>query len=450
MLLSLTVYSQSGDALVQRRQFQTIASKLDFGGDIFAVVNTEGLIDRMMSAAMDAESGLPANDPREKDVRQTLGKLRMFLLHNGFTAVHGAGISSLPLEEGRNAIKFFVSRDYIDSNLPLWRGLVGWLPRRLRSLDFIPADAAMVRAGTPQFDSLWKVLTAAVDEVAAPETRERFNRGVKRCEALLGLGPGMLLDSLGDEFMVCARISKTEQFAVPVAGGEATIPVLDFLVVVAVKNDILRGVVQSKFAELNIVLNEAVAGNVPMRVSSVTYEKPFPFQPAYASTGGYFVFGSSPEIVADALLAFRHKNGLVSRDDFKAAFRGLPMVNNGIIYISSEMGEILAHLRASEVEQKLAGLGRHPALQRIVRQALTFCGKPIEAAFVILNWKTGVMVMGNSSLGAQDIIAALPGGRHRRCRLQAAEGGKNKPSHHSLFRMLMKAGKGPAEKNGNQ
>jgi hypothetical protein len=117
--------------------------------------------------------------------------------------------------------------------------------------------------------------------------------------------------------------------------------------------------------------------------------------------------GSTPEIVSDALLAYRHKNGLTSRPEFKKAFQGLPMVNNGIIYVSPEMGQIIAHMRAANIEQVVSGAENHPATSRIMNQLLTYNGKDQSTALVIQNWKNGVMIMGNSLIGGQDAITRL-------------------------------------------
>ncbi len=404
----VALYAQSGTiTAANRRQFQEIASKLDVGGDFFLVVNTDKIIDRLMIAAIDADVGIPADDPHEKEVRETIGRFNKFLTRNGFSAVHGAGMSSVPSDDEMNAVKLYISRDYIDSNLPLWRGLIGWQPRRLISLDFIPADTVMARAGTPELASLWKVFCSAVDEVAPESSQKRFASWTDNINTAIGIEISELLVGIRDEIMVAVRFSETEQSLIPSKGGFVTIPSPSFLIVIGTDNDLLKGIIEAKLAKYKITLNESTVGEVLMRTARNKLPSLIPMQPTYATEAGFFLLGSTPDIVADALQAYRHKNGLISRPEFKKAFQGLPLVNNGIVYMSPEMGQILGHIRAAGIDSVVAESEKHPATNRILRQLLTYNGKDQSAALVIQNWKNGVMIMGNSAIGGQDAITRL-------------------------------------------
>ncbi len=402
------IYAQSGTiTAANRRQFQEIASKLDVGGDLFLVVNTDKIIDRIMTAALDADVGIPVDNPHEKEVRETITKFNKFLTRNGFSAVHGAGMSSVPTEDGMNSLKLYISRDYIDSNLPLWRGLVGWQPRHLISLDFIPANVVMARAGTPELDSLWKVFRSAIDEVAPESSQKKFRQWHENINAAMGIEFSELLGGIRDEILVTVRFSETEQSLIPTKNGFVTIPAPSFLIVIGTDNDLLKGLIEAKLSKYKITLNESTVGDITMRTAKNKLPSLIPMQPTYATEAGFFLLGSTPEIVSDALLAYRHKNGLTSRPEFKKAFQGLPMVNNGIVYISPEMGQIIGHIRAASTEQVIASTEKHPATSRIMKQLLSYNGKDQSAALVIQNWKNGVMIMGNSAIGGQDAITRL-------------------------------------------
>lgn len=406
VLLPVMAVAQTDPGIADQRRFQDIATKLDPGGDLFVVANTESMIARFLNAAIAADVGIPADDPHEQAVRETITRFREFLVHNGVCGGHGFGLSMVPREDGRHAVKCFIQRDYIDSNLPFWRGIVGWQPRRLLSLDFLPADTAMVRAGTPEPSSLWTVVESAMDEVAPPASQKRFNEWQTRMTETLGMEPEALIETLRDEVLVAIRFSKTQKSVVPTASGLVTIPAPSFLLVVGTGSDMLRGVVEARFSKHKLTIKESQVGDVVMRSATDAIPSLIPLKPAYASRAGFFLLGSSPDIVADALLAYRHKNGLLARPKFKSAFQGLAMVNNGIVYMSSTMGEVIGHIRDSS---RTAGLpkAKHPATARVLDQLFTYGGKSQSCAMVIHNWKAGVMVMGNSSLGGQDILARL-------------------------------------------
>jgi hypothetical protein len=434
--LPLLATAQFGETTAaDRRQFQEIASKLDLGGDLMLVLNTDAVVDRFMDAAVAADVGTPADEPHEKEIRETIRRFHKFLTRNGASAVHGLGLSMVPRDDGLHAVKCFISRDYADSNLPLWRGLVGWHPRRLLSLDFLPAGTVMARSGTPGPSALWQIVRSAVDEVAPEPSRKRFNEWHEATKTTLGIDVEELIDSLRDEALFAVRFSDTAQSVIPTQGGLVTIPAPTFLIIVGTDNDMLRGVVEAQCAKHKITLNESKVGDIIMRAAETRLPSLIPMQPAYASQSGFFLFGSSPEIVADALLAYRHKNGLLTRPEFKDAFQGLSMVNNGIVYISPEMGQVMSHVRSSNVDRVLAGTSQHPATSRMLKQLLTYGGQGQSCALVIQNWKNGVMVMGNSAWGGKDVLTRLAAAPVRLLTgMFGAAPHKTRPTPFSLFK----------------
>ncbi len=410
LLLGLPLWASaqsSETTAADRRQFQEIASKLDLGGELMLVLNTDSVVDRFMDAAVASDVESSADDPLEREVRETIHRFHKFLTRNGVSAVHGVGLSMVPRADGLHTVKMFISRDYVDSNLPLWRGLLGWHPRRMLSLDFLPAGTAMARAGTPEPASLWKMVRSAVDEVAPESSQARFNAWQEATKTTLGMDIEALIGSLRDEALLAVRFSETAQSVIPTQGRLVTIPAPTFLMIVGTGDDVLRGIIEAQLAKHNITITESKVGDIIMRSAERKLPSLIPMQPAYASQAGFFLFGSSPEIVADALLAYRHKNGLLTRPEFKDAFQGLSMVNNGIIYISPEMGDVIGKVRDANVDTILEGTSKHPATSRMLKQLLTYGGQDQSCALVIQNWKNGVMVMGNSAWGGKDVLTRL-------------------------------------------
>ncbi len=403
--ISIPGQAQMQDSqLKTKQQFQEIATKLDLGGDLLLVANIDGIINQFIDRTIATDVGMPADSTEEQAIRKSVEQFRTFLNRNGFTAIHGIGLSSMQRLDGLYAIKCFISRDYIESNLPLWRGLTGWQPRRMLSLDFIPANAAFVRAGTPEPKALWTLIKSAMED-AAPETiRQHFEAWNKSMDKSLGFPFEDLVGSLRDEALLAVSFSESQEGVIPTKAGLVTIPEPSFLFIVGVKDDMLRGVIETSLAKHHIAIMESSAGDVTIRSATQPLPSLFRVQPAYASQAGFLIMGSSTEIVADALLAYRHKNGLLARPEFKSAFQNMSMVNNGLIYMSPEVGPIVDHIRLSAIEVLLDNASNHPASMRMLKQLFMFGGQPPSLAMTIHNWKTGVMVMGNSALGGRDML----------------------------------------------
>ncbi len=405
VLLSGSVPVRGQVAITPRRDFESIAAQLDPGGELFLVLHAGRWLDRMLKTLVGGD-GLPPSDADEQSVRDELEQTRRFLNRTGMSAWRGVGVSSSAQRGGNHAVKLFVLRDEVDSNLPFWRGFFGWQPRRLMSLDFVPAGFSMVRAGTLEPLTVWRLLADGARETGGPSSQVRFDERRAAATTWLGMPPEDLLGSLRDELLVAVRFGKEATFALPVGNGELTLPVPAFLVVVATGEDMLRGVVEAQLARLKIPLAESVVAGIPMRQAESPLEgMPFPVQPALASAPGFLLLGSSPAVVEEALLAYRHRNGLVTRPDFQAAFQGLPMVNNGILYVDADGARVLQHWRESRLDaDQGAEAAQSPAMSRIAR-ALATGGDSLPAcALVMRNWKHGVMINGFAGVGGEVLL----------------------------------------------
>ena len=391
----------------QRRDFQAIAAQLDPGGELFLVLRAGRWMDRILKSLAEGQGGLPATVPGEQEVRDAIERIRRFMNQQGISAFRGIGTSSVDRGDGRHTFKLFLLRDAVDSNLPFWRGIFGWQPRRLSSLDFVPTGFSMVLAGTLQPSSLWRVLTDGMQEVADPPVVARFEAIRAALAERLGIPVEDLLGSLRDEFLVAVRFgTKPETDASEGEGGGSAIPVPSFVIIVGTGEDVLRGVVEAQLARRQITLAESVVAGERMRhAQDPLVGGPCALQPAFASPPGFFVIGSSPAVVEEALLAYRHRNGLVTRPAFKDAFQGVAMVNNGIVYVDDEAARVLQRWIGRRLESaSTTGAESLPATMRI-RAVLNPLGADLPAcALVVQNWRHGVMLMGSAGIGGETLI----------------------------------------------
>jgi len=394
-----------------RRDFQTIAAQLDPGGELFLVLHAGRWIDRTLMALVAGRDGLPSAEPGEQEIRDRIESLRRFMNTQGISGFRGIGASSVALAEGRHSVKLFLLRDTVDSNLPFWRGTFGWQPRRLLSLDFVPSGFSMVRAGTIEPMPLWRVLSEGMRDAALPVSQARFDAVSGVLKQWCGMAPDVLLGSLRDELLVAVRFSAEAMVDLPAGSGETvSVPVPSFLMVVGTGEDLLRGAVEAQLALRQIPLSEMVVAGERIRCAQAPLSAgPLPFQPAFASVSGYFILGSSPAVVEEALLAYRHRHGLITRPAFKAAFQGVSMVNNGVLYIDDEAARIVRHWCESRVEVAAEMAALSPSMLRI-RKALTVLAGDLPAcALTIQNWRHGVMLSGTTGIGGEALIRRVGG-----------------------------------------
>ncbi len=395
--------AQASDDAVDaaRREFQAIVSRLDVGGDFLLVGNCEGLVQGLFRGLSAAGDAAPPSDADAHEALATAVRLEAFLRRNGVYAIKGFGISAAPVGDGRHRIKAFVSRDYVESSLPFWRAVVGWHPRRLSSLDFIPGDVAMARASAGDPAACWKLVSAAMADVATPEQAAAFAAWREACDATLGISIERIVESLRDELLVAVRFRADREITLATAAGPVALPAPEILLAVSVKSEMLRGVIEAQLARRGMPVTEVTVDESALRYTAAALPMPLPVQPCLATASGFLLLGSSTNIVVDALAAYRHKTGLVTRPEFIRSLGGLPLVNNGVIYVTPAMTDVAARFRRAHV-----ALWAPPArpLLRQVLQALTNIGEGRAHTGVILNWKSGVMLTANSTWGGKDLL----------------------------------------------
>jgi len=392
------------DPEVVKEQFNAVAQRLDMGGDLFVVANVDGLIEEWVGNLVEMVTLIPETDSEAAKVQAVLEKLPAFLEKNGFYAVKGFGMSVVPRADGLHNVKTFLSRDAAAAGLPLWRGLVGLQQRRLAGLDFLPADTVFADAGAGDLKQIWKLVREGVAELAPAEAAAAFDQGLAAASLQLGTSLDDLIGTLGDEGFLSVQFSQSASVDLPMPTGEMmSMPSPSLLVGIAVADDTLVNVIDAQLTQKGMPVIKSDSNGTVLRTVPLPLPVPVPLQPTYTTHEGMFLFGSSTDVVSAALSASREKNGLVYGEEFRKAFEGVSMTNNGISYVSPRFAEVLADVQAKAMataEQQNPEAGKFFA---------SFMKKqgPQSSAMATFNWKSGILTTGTSSSGGREILASL-------------------------------------------
>ncbi len=408
-VLSLTLAtcntSYSADPAATRLRFNSILTNLDAGGDLLLVLNLEGCVQTLVNHASQFVAALPQDDNDTAMIQKTFTKIPGYLQRNGFYGLQGFGMSVVPRADGLNTVKEFVARDRAAAESPLWRGLVGGQPRVLQCTGFIPADSVLVRTSAGELSQFWKLVRSGVADFATPAGIAAFEAQLSNLATNMGAHPDKLFESLGNEGFCSLQLSTNNTIEIPSAKGSTIkIPSPSFLMVLAVKDDTLLKAIEQPLtrAQLPVVKTECESAkissiNLPMPI-------PFPFQPSYAVYANFFLLGSTPEVLADAIKAFKGKNGLVATPEYKKAFLGTPAANNGIVYLSPRFTRTMTEFQTS----MMASSGDPSATAMSSAMQKLFGAKGEEmSAFVIQNLPDGMLSTGLTSSGGKEIAGTL-------------------------------------------
>lgn len=389
-------------------QFDEIMKRLDPGGDLILIANVEGMVEQVAERLIGFMESIPGDADLERG-REALAQLHAYLKKSGMYAVNGFGISVVPRDDGLNTIKWFISRDASAAALPLWRGFFGFKQRRLASLDFLPADAAVVEAVNCEPAQIWAFVRDAIGEIAPAEAVAAFNQWRNLAGLMLGHDLNALIDSLGDEIFISIQLSADETITIPVPDLMLEIPKPSILFGIALKDETLPNLIAEQLASASSPLTRTQVGDTTLQTILVPVPLGIPIAPTYAVHDGFLLIGSDVSAVRDAVGAAVDKNGLASTKEFQDAFEGLPMVNNGISYVNRRVSTVLKDVRDT-VYGKMAddeGMGPEGGAMISQVQELIGWGGRLDAAFVRLNLKSGVVTQGRSAQSKREMITSF-------------------------------------------
>lgn len=387
-----------GPALSKLR-YDNISANLDAGGDLLIVANMDGWIRDAMQAIIKPVLAMGEDSPDFEPAATCLKKIPGFLDRSGLYGFQGFGMSIVPKGDGQNTIKSFIARDPATTWSPLWMAMVGGSPKKMVCNDYLPADAEFVRTGTGEPAALWKLVRSVVAEMATPEIAAAFDGQLNSLKTGMGVNLDKVFESMGGESFVSIQFSKTKTLSLPSSGAKpVSMPEPSLLMGVVVKDNSLVEALEAAIAKSGMLSVTNDAGGI--KTISLPMPMPFPLKPAYTVHEGFFLFGSTPDVVADAIKSFKGKTGLVATPAFKKAFEGMPMVNNGMAYMSPRfMNTIL------DVQKAMMDSTGEDKMSEMMESLMGY-KRDMSASEVFVNKRNGIAMIGTSSVGAKQMVAA--------------------------------------------
>ena len=185
------------------------------------------------------------------------------------------------------------------------------------------------------------------------------------------------------------------------------IPQPSALIVLDVKDDAILDTVKTAFAtQFQMPIPETRVGKGTVYTLPIPIPTPIPIQITLAKHGRYLLIGSTSNVITDALEAAEKGSGLCTQPEFTSAFAGQPKKNNGILFISKRLGNVIADIQSVALEQMAAQAGDAKAAIGFIQQQ--FLDRfNTTTAFTIQNLPTGIRVSGTSAAGGQALVSGL-------------------------------------------
>ena len=293
------------DPRLVKAQYDTVISRLDTGGDLLVFANVDGLLEETLGNLIDIVTLAPDQDADTKEMKAILAKLPGFLKAQGFYAVEGFGISSVPRADGLYDTKMFVSRKVEAAGRPLWRSMVGLKQRRLAGLDFLPKDTVMAQVTANDLKETWKLVEAGVNELGTPQIIQGFTQGIAMGSAVIGVDLATLISTLGDENFFSLQLSSTSTIDVPMGPGQmVSIPSPTLLIGIAVSDNTLATVLEQAITKTGMPLQKSTVNGSILQTMNIPVPSPVPVSLTFATHKGILLLGSSAQVVTEAIKAY--------------------------------------------------------------------------------------------------------------------------------------------------
>lgn len=405
--LCTTAFAQQAvkDVSASKAVHQTIISNLDQGGDLLVVANMDGAVEDIVKAIVAISELAPDSDDNKKNMTDAAAKLPAFLKKNGLYGLKGFGLSVAPRTDGLNDIKTFIYRDPAARDTTVWRLLSSGQPKKLAGLDFLPADTVYAGIGDGDIKMLWKLIRSSVQEFGSQETARKFDTSISGFSTNMGFDVEKAFASVGEEAFFSIQFSKTAKIDIPAGtNGVITIPRPAFLIGIAVSNNAVQDALTRMIQSGKIPMSTTQADGITLSSVNLPIPLPVPVQPTYATVSHYFLLGSSPEVVADAIKASRSGSGLTSTAEFKKLFEGQPMVNNGLSYMSPRLAQTIIDIQ-KQAARSSSGAG-NSAQESAIGKLWGMQSNQVSAV-VYLNTRDGIQTKGITSQSGRQTVASI-------------------------------------------
>ncbi|MDZ4200417.1 MAG: hypothetical protein U1E27_14160 [Kiritimatiellia bacterium] len=392
------------DPAASRVVYQDISEHLDPGGDLYLIANVDGLLEEWVGFWTDVIQAFPGAN---EEVGTPVSHIPDFLRKNGFYGLQGFGLSTVPREDGRNQIKFFLRRDEASAGLPLWKGLFGGASSAMDILSYVPADAVLAQTGSGEVAQLWKLIKNGIAEIGGAEAAAAFETQIAQSNPFENVTMDELIGSLAGETAFSLQLSPVDTFALPLGDTPVLIPQPSFLLVLAVNRPVILDSVRKLLVDQlgqelpELKIEDASGFTIPVPVPA-----PFPVAITLVQHGRYLLIGSTAEVVANALQARLNGNGLRTQPEFKELIPNAEREHNGLSFQSVRLGRAMSEIQSAALANQASGDEASAKFISVVQSRLARQMNP-AGGYVTLQGPTGISVQGVSTSGGRDYLAAM-------------------------------------------
>jgi hypothetical protein len=381
----------------RKTSFQEVTSQLDPGGSVFVYMATDQWLASLSKTVLDFREivlALPGPGMENRDeIERGFGLISRLIKTSGMEDVTGVGLSGAPVAPDLFRNKLVLHHQEGSGQGFLW-SMFGRAPHALQGQDMLPANTVLAAFGDLDVTQVWEVLQRELNQSGIKGATEMARSFPQMFEKQTQIPWTPLLESLGGEVGVLLTLDESKRVSIPAGRKPIELPSPALLIAIKVKNELLYERVSAQLSANPKSLMSEEAG---LKLCSITMDAPLPIPivPTVASSGDFFYFSTSPDLVRKVQATRQGKSpGLKSSAEFQNLSKHLPSKGNQFVYISQAFGKTV-----TELQQQALGQSGMPQEQLTVLEHLLGLSKPGYSLSIGAHTPTGWQT---TSVGNQD------------------------------------------------
>lgn len=353
----------------RQTSFDEVTRQLDSGGSVYAYFATDqwlaGLSTNVMGIKDFILSMPDISGTERENINRVFELLSSGVAKSGLEDLTGVGLSTVQISPELHRTKFILHHKQGRGDGLFWN-VLGKKPHALTGLDFLTTNTAVAAFGDVDLVALWEAIERGMSKSGVPEMAEGIKQFPEEFEKQTKLSWAKLLASFGGEMGLVLTLDDANKISLPLGAEGIEFPAPGLLLAVKMNDDLLFDRISSELKKSEMVELTDEKG-LKMCAMPIPLPLPVELKITVATSGDYFFFATSPDMIREALAVRAGKQpGLRQNADFAALLKNLPTEGNQFAYADKRFSGMILDLQkrafssqkdldptASEAVQKL-------------------------------------------------------------------------------------------------
>jgi hypothetical protein len=353
----------------RKTSFEEVTAQLDSGGTLFAYMAVDQWLHGLSTNLSQVSQVLLAMPGPQGEERENMKRgfelITRLVKGSGIEAITGVGLSAAQVAPDLYRSKLILHHPS-GAGPGFLTSIFGRAPHPPRGQDLLPTNTAFAMFGDLDAAQLWQVVERELTQSGIPAAVDGARAWPEMFEKQTQIAWSKLLASLGGELGLMLTLDEAQQITLPGPGGGVQMPTPALLLAVKVNNDLLYERISSELKK-NPQAVSADEANLKMCSMPLPLPIPLPLQMVVASSGDYFYFATSPDLVRTVQEVRQGKRpGVKSSAEFQNLTKHLPAEGNHFAYVGRRFGETVASLQQQALRSSGMPEEQFRTLQRLL------------------------------------------------------------------------------------